>query len=286
MIIGGSKKEVIDNIKKAVEKGEYNTKVEINDPKLTSKEKKEIINNYLKNRNKISYKLKNNVASIIIKIATLKENKETKIEGIEKIKNIGTGAIITNNHFNPIDSTVIGKLIIELGKKKFYIIGEETNLAMKGFNGFIMNYANIIPISSENIGYMKRELPETISKKLNNGELILIYPEEEMWFNYRKPRILKQGAYYYATKNNVPVISCFTEMIDKEEMDNEEFRKVKYILHILAPIYPDIKKGIKQNMEIMANKDYEQKKEAYEKAYNKKLEYKFEETDIAGFVWK
>ena len=33
----------------------------------------------------------------------------------------------------------------------------------------------------------------------------------------------------------------------------------------------------------MANKDYEQKKEAYEKAYNKKLIYDFDISDIAGF---
>ena len=38
-----------------------------------------------------------------------------------------------------------------------------------------------------------------------------------MWYNYRKPRPLKQGAYYYAAKNNVPIISCFTEIIDKEK---------------------------------------------------------------------
>jgi len=35
----------------------------------------------------------------------------------------------------------------------------------------------------------------------------------------------------------------------------------------------------------MKNKDFEQKKEAYEKAYGKKLDYQFEKDDIAGFIW-
>ena len=36
----------------------------------------------------------------------------------------------------------------------------------------------------------------------------------------------------------------------------------------------------------MAKKDYEQKKETYEKAYNKKLDYKFSYKDIAGYKKK
>lgn len=34
----------------------------------------------------------------------------------------------------------------------------------------------------------------------------------------------------------------------------------------------------------MMQKDYEQKKEAYEMAYNKKLDYTFEKEDIAGWI--
>lgn len=83
----------------------------------------------------------------------------------------------------------------------------------------------------------------------------------------------------------MPVISCFTEIIDENEMDNYEFKKVKYVLHVLDPIYPDKEKTVKENTKIMMNKDYKQKKEAYEKAYNKKLDYEFEKDDIAGFIW-
>lgn len=283
MIIGSSKKVVIENIKNAVENGEHHKKVEVGDPNLTSEQKEEIINRYLENRNKLLYKIKNMFARILINVAANIQNKETEIIGLENIKDIKTGAIITSNHFNPLDSTVIQTAMKKVGKKRLYIVGQEENLAMQGFIGFIMNYADLIPISNQ-ISYMKKEFPELIQNRLKEKKYVLIYPEQEMWFNYRKPRELKPGAYYYAAKNNVPVISCFVEMQDIKEKDNEEFYKVKYRLHILPPIYPDANKTAKENSIIMMEKDYKQKQEAYEKAYNKKLDYEFNIEDIAGWI--
>lgn len=283
MIIGDNKDKVIDNIREAVSKGEFNKKVEVDDPNLTAKQQEELIKNYMEKQNKLSYKIENKIANVILSLVTKMQNKETKIIGIENIKNISTGAIITSNHFNPLDNTIIQNLVRILGKKRLYIVGQTSNLAMTGIIGFMMNHSNIIPISKQ-VSYMKKDFQNTIKNTLENNEYILIYPEEEMWFNYRKPRTLKQGAYYYAAKNNVPIISCFVEIIDTEEKENAEFHKTKYVLHVLQPIYPDYSKTVKENSIMMMEKDYEQKKVAYEYAYNKKLDYNFESEDIAGWV--
>ena len=53
---------------------------------------------------------------------------------------------------------------------------------------------------------------------------------------------------------------------------------------MLPPIYPDSNKTAKENSIEMMEKDYEQKKNAYEKAYNKKLDYTFNKEDIAGWI--
>ncbi len=283
MIIGSNKKSVINNIKEAIEKGEYNKKVEVDDPNLSTEQKTEIIENYLKNKDSIKYKINNKVARTIASAVTWTQNRDTEIKDIENIKDIKTGAIITSNHFNPLDNTIVRKFTRKAGKKRLFVVGQETNLAMKGILGFLMNYADIIPISTQ-VSYMKKEFPQIIESILKKNNFILIYPEQEMWFNYRKPREPKPGAYYYAAKNNVPVISCFVEIIDKDEKDTDEFNKVKYVIHVLKPIYPDMKKTIKENTAEMLRRDYEQKKLAYEKAYNKKLDYKFEIEDIAGFI--
>ncbi len=283
MIVGGNKEKVIENIKDAVENDELNSKVEVNDPKLTNEQKQRVIKKYLKSKKKIYYRLNNKIARGIIKMVTWMENRDTEVIGLENVKNINTGAIITSNHFNPLDNTVVRKFAKKAGKKRIYVIGQESNLAMDGLIGFMMKYSDIIPISNQ-VSYMKNDFQKLIKETLDKKNFILIYPEQEMWFNYRKPRNLKPGAYYYASKYNVPVISCFIEIIDKDENDNDEFKKVKYKIHILKPIYPDSDKSDKENAAWMSQRDYSQKIEAYEKAYNKKLDYKFEDDDIAGWI--
>mgnify|MGYP001538639994 CR=1 FL=1 len=154
---------------------------------------------------------------------------------------------------------------------------------MKGFVGYMQKYADTMPVSSLK-WFMETEFPNQIKNALDENKLVLIYPEQEMWFNYRKPRPPKRGAYFYAAKFNVPIISCFVEMKDMDKDDTEEFKRVKYVLHILDPIYPDPEKSERDNSFDMMKKDYEQKKAAYEQIYKRPLDYAFSDSDIAG--WK
>lgn len=194
------------------------------------------------------------------------------------------GVLITSNHFGPLENTVIRRLTDKLGRKTLGIISQTTNFAMPGFIGYIMNYADTIPISADP-RYLARGFLSVLKERLvDKKHAILLYPEQEMWFNYRKPRPPKNGAYFFAAKLNVPIISCFVEIVDLEEDDNQEFKKVKYILHVLDCLYPDTNKTVKENTEFLAEKDYELKVKCYEEVYGKKLTYDFENTDIAG--WK
>jgi len=170
-----------------------------------------------------------------------------------------------------------------MGKKKLFVVSQDTNLAMSGWVGFLLNYADTVPISF-NRSYMSGRFAPMLKELLDAGNYVLIYPEQEMWFNYRKPRPLKRGAYYYAAEFNVPVISCFVEMRDLDEMDRPNFYKVQYILHVLPPIFSDPAKNIRENSIAMCEQDYRQKKAAYEAAYGKPMDYRFEPDDIAG--WK
>lgn len=284
MIIGGSKKNVIENIKKNVEAKEFNKKGELDDPNLSDEELEELLQKFYQNKEKkFSYYLKNKKANIMIKTIGKKLNKDIKVYEINNIKsiNLNHGAIITCNHFNPLDSYCIRKLCQKLNKK-LYIVIQDSNLALPKNLGFIMNYTEVIPVN-KNPHYIIKSFKPELKRILHEGNLVLIYPEEEMWFNYRLPRPPKRGAYQFASELNVPIISCFVEIIDKKISDNEEFNKVKYKVHVLKPLISDKNKSARENSKELANKDYEQKKEAYEKAYNKKLDYTFSYKDIAGY---
>ena len=283
MIIGGSKKEVIKNIQKNIQDGELNKKVEVNDPNLSEEEiAKALKRFYGIRKHKITYFLESRFAYLFIDILGLRLNKAIKIEGLENIKDINEGAIVTSNHFNPLDNMAIRKLIKKRYKKNMYVVSQETNLAMPGIIGYLMNSINIIPLCKGPNYIIKTFRPE-LKKVLDKNNYVLIYPEEEMWFNYRKPRPCKKGAYKFATENGKPIISCFVEIVDTPKDDNEEFKKVEYIVHVLKPIYPDKNKSARENSQMMAEKDYEQKKAAYQKCYHKQLDYTFSYEDIAGF---
>lgn len=279
--------KVIDNIKTNVKNKEFDKKVELNDPSINEEQRKSKVVPFDNLRRKPINKIKKLIAVNIANKYTSIFNKDTEIIGIENVKEINTGAIITSNHFSPQDSTVIRHFTNKIGKKhKLSIIVEETNLFMEGQLGFIMNNCGTIPVSKSK-EYTLNNFYPSIEKMLKKKEYILIYPEEQMWFNYRKPRPLKNGAYHIASKYNVPIIPCFIEMRELEnEYEENGFNKLKYIIHILKPIYPDPSKDFKTNKEEMRNKDYKLKKEAYEKAYGKKLNYEFEDEDIAGYVTK
>lgn len=284
MIIGEDRKKVIENIKFNAENQRFHDKVELNDPVLNKEQEKAITDAYVKNRNKVSYRIKRAVAVAAAKIAAKKINEETEIVGLEKIPSDLGGVLITSNHFGPLENTVLRFLMGKLKRKNLGVICQTSNFAMNGAIGFLMNYADTIPISTDP-RYLAKDFIGILKERLvDDNDAILLYPEQEMWFNYRKPRPPKSGAYFFASKLSVPILSCFVEIIDQDEDENEEFKKSKYRLHILGLLRPDQTKSTKENTRLLAEQDYALKKECYEKVYGKKLVYKFENDDIAG--WK
>ncbi len=285
MIIGGNKAEVVENIRKNAEDGNYNLKTEVNDPNMTAEQKTQLALQYARNRGTVGYWLKNRLAMSFLYVFDLFLNRHTRVEGLENLDDIRGGAIVTSNHFNPLDNTVVRETMRRGGQGRMYTVVQETNLAMTGFLGFIMNYVDNIPISKSK-KYTSEFFDPMIAQILARGDKVLIYPEQEMWFNYRKPRPPKRGAYYYAALNDVPVISCFVEIQDLPEQETEEFYKTRWVMHVLPPIYPDPQKDVRTNSLEMMEKDYRQKTAAYEAAYGKKLTYVNERGDVAGWIAK
>lgn len=275
--------KVIENIKTNVANNELNKKVEINDPIVDKKELDKALMDFDITKNNIVSRYKRKMARNIANNYTKLFNYDTKIIGLENLQEVKTGAIITSNHFSPKDSTVIMYAMNKIGKREHMdIVIEEENTMMTGQFGFLMNNCGTIPLSTSKL-YMEKKFMPAVETLLKNKDFILIYPEEQMWYNYRKPRPLKTGAYHLAAKFDVPVIPCFTEIRTRKDYDEDGFKKLKFILHIMKPIYPDPEKTLKQNKEEMQKKDYDAKVKAYEEAYGKKLEYTFEKEDIAGF---
>lgn len=197
------------------------------------------------------------------------------IKGLENLENVKTGAMITCNHFNPNDFLTIEQVFRKTNqiktKKLYKVIREGNYTNFPGFPGFLFRNGDTLPLSANTSTMI--EFMKAVDTILQRGEFILIYPEQSMWWNYRKPKPLKIGAYKMAAKNNVPVIPIFITMEDSEIIGDDGEPVQEYTVNIAKPIYPDENLSIKENTEKMREENAKVWKEIYEDFYKIPLEY-------------
>lgn len=198
----------------------------------------------------------------------------TGIKGEEYFSSLDSGAIITCNHFNAFDSFAI-QLAYEKAKqpnRKFYRIIKEGNYtSFPGFYGYLMRHCNTLPLSSS--PKAMQQFTRATGKLLQDGHFVLIYPEQSMWWNYRKPKPLKDGGFYLAAKSKVPVLPCYIIQRDSAIIGEDGFPVQEYTIHISKPIYPDENLNTSANTAAMREENYRVWKEIYEDAYGMPLKY-------------
>ena len=276
--------QVIDNIRRALEDGDTFRKVELHDPTLTDEQIQKVLIPFdILKKNPIN-RLKANIAIKIGEGLTKKLNTRTVIVGLENALSVKGGAIVTSNHFNVMDNTIIRVFAGKCGRKrKLSVVVQGTNIFMGGLFGFLMKNGYTLPLAPS-VKYMAKSFKPAVKKVLEDGRFVLIYPEAEMWFNYKKPRPLREGAYQIACDNNVPVIPCFVEMRECEGFDSDGIRNVRHVLHVLPPIYPDTSISPREARAKMQREDYEARCRCYLEVYGIPLDGEFiPERDIAGY---
>lgn len=197
-----------------------------------------------------------------------------EIKGIEHFRNLKSGAVITCNHFNAFDSFAIQLAYeaAEQSERTFYrVIREGNYTSFPGFYGFLMRNCNTLPLSSNR--KTLRKFMDATDQLLRDGHFVLVYPEQSMWWNYRKPKPLKKGAYQFAARNGVPVLPCFITMKDSDIVGEDGFFIQEYTIHISEPIYPDESKSTARNIEFLMDRNFEAWKTIYETEYEIPLTY-------------
>ncbi len=234
----------------------------------------------------LNKKLKNKIATFFVNIGAkrfiknLVKNGQMIIKDVKGIENFEaiqkSGAILTCNHFNPFDNFaihyVLFKYMYKPGKQILYKVIREGNYTnFPGIYGFFFRHCNTLPLSA-NFSTMKNFMA-AMKTLLERGEKVLVYAEQGMWWNYRKPRPLTAGAFKFAAESKVPVLPIFITMNDSDKIGGDGFPIQEYTLHFLPAIYPDESKTVKENMAIMKDKNYEMWKEVYETTYGIPLTY-------------
>lgn len=266
--------EVLEKIAQLEREGRFDEDVEEDPP---TKELMPDDIDYL--RRKISSKIKTKLTykvarSFLNNIIANKQLIIKDIKGIENMNALKSGAVITCNHFNAFDSFAI-QVAYEQStqrKRKLYRVIREGNYTnFPGFYGMLMRNCYTFPLSSNKD--TMRKFMHSMDAALKHGDFMVVYPEQSMWWNYRKPKPLKKGAYTFATKNDVPVLPCFITMEDSDILGEDGFYVQEYTIHIAPAIYPDPQKSRAANIQMMKDKNFEVWKEIYETTYGEALVY-------------
>lgn len=284
LLVTPGREQTIENIRRAAQEGRFNDKTEPFDPEIAPDALKADILGYVSRLNSPVQKLKTAVARAVVDTWVRKWSEPVnEIKGIRNLITVQGPAFLTSNHFNPFDNGVHRTLSRLTGRDRLVAISQGTNFVMPGLNGFILRNIDVIPLIQEP-SYMNGAFRKLMQRNLDRNRFILIYPEQEMWFNYRKPRPGKRGAFLFAAEYGVPVVPTFVEMVDLPEVVAPGFHDVKLILHVLPPIFPDPARSARENSFLMCQADYDAKVRCYEQCYGRPLTYEFSKEDIAGLI--
>ena len=283
LLVTPGREAAIANIRRAAEESRFNDKTEPFDPQWDPDRLKRNILRLVQRRDMPLQRFKRFTARAIVDGWVRKwSDGVNEIEGLERLAALKGPAFLTSNHFNPFDNGIHRTLAQKTGRGRLVAISQGTNFVMPGLNGFILRNIDTIPILPDP-SYMNGPFRSLMRRTLDAGQFILIYPEQELWFNYRKPRPQKRGAFLFAAEFGVPVVPTFVELQALEGYTAPHFHDVKLILHVLDPIFPDPSKTPRQNSLDMCRLDYEAKCACYEACYGKPLDYTFSPWDIAGW---
>ena len=267
--------EIVRRIERFEAEGRFDEDVE-DDPEGRQIEPGEV--DYL--RKKIVSKIRCKIAYSMARkfLGEILESKQMivkNIVGIENYASLDGGAIVTCNHFNAFDSFAMQMAYENAGQKKkrklYRVIREGNYTAFPGFFGYLMRNYNTLPLASKPAAM--KEFVRATDTLLKKGHLVLIYPEQSMWWNYRKPKPLKSGGFYFAAKNKVPVLPCFITMRDSNLIGADGFPIQEYTIHVREPIYPDPSLSVSANSQLLMEKNYEVWKNIYESEYGVELRY-------------
>ncbi len=195
------------------------------------------------------------------------------VKGIENFTAVSGGRLITCNHFSPCDNYAVWRTLRPYmdGRMLYKVIREGNYTNPPKPYGFIMKNCNTLPLSSQ-LPTMKKFMG-AVKTLLSRGESILIYPEQGMWYNYRKPKPMQDGAFLLAVRNRVPVVPVFITMRDSDTLDGDGFPVQKYTVNILPAIYPDPSMPSHLAKAKMMEENYAAWVKCYEEYYGIPLDY-------------
>ena len=181
---------------------------------------------------------------------------------LKKYKN--TGYFLFGNHTQPLGDVFIPSRVTRT--KRTYVIGNATNLKVKGIGPFLP-MIGILPIPNS-IMKMK-DLVNATNTRIKEKNAVVIYPEAHVWPYYTKIRPLTIGAFKFPVDMEVPSF-CMTTTYYKRKFGNKPGIKI----YIDGPFEVDKNLSKKENQKKLCNDIYYKMKERSKNSTYEYIEYK------------
>lgn len=175
-----------------------------------------------------------------------------KLVGKENIKKVHGAKITISNHVHTIDCSMNG--IVNF-PQYCYFVTLQSNVDLP-FIGKLVKLLRGIPIPLKMSE--KEKFYKQISKLLEDGETVHIYPEGELRSYATDLLKFKKGAFVIAVENNVPIVPSVILTREPEGIYKYFKKKPLFMQVVLEPIYPDLtieNKG--ERIKKMLNEAYE-----------------------------
>lgn len=161
------------------------------------------------------------------------------------IKENKRGFFIYHNHTQEVVDTFLPTRVAF--PKKAYLIANPDNVSIKGMK-LLNKLLGAIPVPGDKAS--TKNFMEAIEYYINKGKVISIYPEAHIWPFYTKIRNFGSVSFKYPCKLDCAVFSSTTtyQKVGKN--------KIKMVLYIDGPFYPDKNISIKEAQEKLRNEVY------------------------------
>lgn len=151
-----------------------------------------------------------------------------RVRGRENIKNLNGGFFIYGNHTQPIGDVFIPALCVF--PKRIYTVVSTANYGIPIICK-ILPYLGALPSVSSLRGI--KELSSAISRKLEKGHPIVIYPEAHVWEYYTGIRPFPETSFSFPAKLDAPVFAM-TVTYKKSKF----FKRPRMEVYLDGPFYP------------------------------------------------
>lgn len=176
------------------------------------------------------------------------ENKDV----IDKIK--GEGAFVYGNHTNILLDALLPSML-RYKNRSYIVVGPDT-MSIPGLNN-IVEMLGAIPLGTTLA--QKKEMIDCVRKRIEQKNLVIIYPEAHIWPYYTDIRPFADGSFSYPAHTGTPVYAM-TNCYQKRRIGSLP----KTVTYLDGPFYPDDSLPISERKRKLRDQCYEAMKKRSE----------------------